>query len=411
MASTLATRSGGFQCLRDQQKTHSTMSKLYNFRGVPMAHPPVSWRRDVTDPDERQAQWVSVTWRQRHRAMYNAEAVDRKIADANTAVELGVATHRQQTIAERGHLRPKGYATPEDQAIARAKDADRSVNRESASILRFRLERVHGCTIQGCPLSSPEPSDRILSLFEFDHINRDTKIAYVTKLKGIERDAEFEKTQVLCLWHHFEKTRDERNYRANSNRAERVQCILGQEKNARGCEHPCHSAMAYADIVPRAEHADSTRSTGFFHVSHIRREHTHPVIGNSRAMRHIADLKAGTAVVHCCFCHRLYTLCENAARSQRPYSDREFAVLLKQSPAFVQHFNEATAGYDWSIQVERARQRSSVSAKKRPKRKYKVEPEPSEADVPSDWDEAAYIAADMAHMKAKAARAVKARVV
>ncbi len=105
---------------------------------------------------------------------------------------------------------------------------------------------------------------------------------------------------------------------------------------------------------------------GFLEVSHV---HRRSVKGTESDRDRLANLVDSTAVVHCRFCHKLYTICEFAKLYDTPMCQDQFAKLLVQAPAFVQHFEQSTQGYDWA--AERAKLSASKSAACKGKKKRK----------------------------------------
>ena len=107
--------------------------------------------------------------------------------------------------------------------------------------------------------------------------------------------------------------------------------------------------MPYAAMFPSPD-SDPT-AIGFLDVSHVVLGQT-PLTG-AKYTKLLRDLESGDAVVHCKFCHKLYTLCERRHFSDAPLTQYEFALCLKMFPAFVHHFDIATGGFDWVIEKER----------------------------------------------------------
>lgn len=241
----------------------------------------------------------------------------------------------------------------------------RIMDTASRQMMAYQTTHIRGCTSDGCDLAPSDTHEPLLCLFEHDHVSRESKTASVTALRGNARSIEQAKTQVLCLWHHFTKTRAERGDGSVDTRRHLPHRELGQLKLKTGCQHPLHSSMAYAALIPSTT-ADPLM-TGFLHVSHIVRGTT--VRGRIRSgnphQQKLDDVANGIAVIHCGMCHKLYTLCENAMLSDAPYVQHRYSRLLRQYPAFVQHFDQATAGVDWADARKRTRARCVAEAAKR----------------------------------------------
>ena len=60
--------------------------------------------------------------------------------------------------------------------------------------------------------------------------------------------------------------------------------------------------------------------------------------------KHLRDLLAtpAQAAVYCCFCHALWTLCEQAEICSTPYATDQIAELCRLHPEFVAHFKGRT---------------------------------------------------------------------
>lgn len=141
---------------------------------------------------------------------------------------------------------------------------------------------------------------------------------------------------------------------------------IRQLKRLRGCQHPCHSHMPYAPLF-MAPVLNPTH-IGTLHISHLRRgdgtiRNQLMKSGNSRISFGLGlrDLEEGIAEVHCRFCHKLYTLCENKAMFSGAIIDHDYDVLQRECPSFIQHFEQATNGYDWDAERRRISKAQSVA--------------------------------------------------
>ncbi len=206
-----------------------------------------------------------------------------------------------------------------------------------------------------------------MMLLQYDHREDEEKTDCVSSLFGSAREAEVQKTDCKCAWHHFMHTRVQMGYTPDgkycTNTGLKLQ--LRKRKEKTGCQHPLHKGMPYSSLVPSS--CDDPLVYGFLDVSHVR-------LGRTASKTHgeaqlLADLDSGAAVIHCKFCHFLYTVCENAMKFSSAKSQYYFSVLLRKLPAFVQHFDESTAGFDWDLYR---------SERQRPRVKRKAElPDPS----------------------------------
>jgi len=357
--------------------------------------PPVSWMRHMVDATERTAAWDAATSVQQYNAWTGFNVGAKNLRSAVFAVRNGSTDPRLLTMVRRGGLHP--HATESERSAAyKSAIVDFGI-RQSTELLDFRQRHATGCSVVGCPLA-PSGSDVILTLLEHDHINRTTKIDSVTQLTGSARVSELAKTRVLCCWHHFAKTRDEHRHMNVSERP----CVqlrkLGQRKLDTGCQHPLHSQMPYAQLVPVS---GDPLVVGFLEVSHITRgcESKLNQDPSARASAYSADLISGRAVVHCKFCHRLYSLCEAARLYTTPLTQHQYGLLLRRYPSFVQYFDIAVSDFDWDACKARLVQRQSLAAKNRKRRRSTTV-----------FDEDAYTAVDTAHVRMKAAIASRRSV-
>lgn len=323
---------------------------------LPLA-PPTAWIASQVagglPENEVQKKWNGMTQHQRQYRRKYAERKAKIQEIAQAKVDAGSTDSRTLTVARQG-----GYArlkTPEFVAFARAAARARDSERTSSAWLTFRRNTAKGCTVKGCVLA-PADSDPLLCLLEHDHVDPDQKTSDLARLHGEERLAEAEKTQVKCLWHHFIHTREHRGDKPIPQKKKGWSPILALVKVRTGCEHPLHASMPYASLVP--SYKDDPLLAGFMEVSHIdcRESLDSSVRNGARNVALLEHLASEKAVVHCSFCHRLYTMCEHASMSNTSGCQYQYAVLLRRFPAFVQHFDEVTSAVDWE---EERRQRSS----------------------------------------------------
>jgi hypothetical protein len=331
--------------------------------------------------EEALASWLALTPSQRNQRWVHERKKPRLLAAAKAKVEAGIASFRIANHAARGGK--KMHDTPEEAATAQLESNRLRIHRQSQDRLEFRREHAKGCSVEGCPLAPPEEGESpvILSLLEHLHVDPKSKVDSVTKLTGEARMEELEKTQCLCLWHAFVRIRESRGFRPfGCGAAPGDQRQLTMQKESAHCEHPHHAAMPYASLVPRPD--DDPLVHGFLDVSHVLRggDHRH-ASGEDRVAQYFDDIASGAAVIHCTFCHALWTLAENAHLSDTPFVQQQYRLL---PVAFVEHFKQKTAGFDWD--AERARLGALISkantGKKKPrKQKRKREDEEAEEDM------------------------------
>lgn len=227
--------------------------------------------------------------------------------------------------------------------------------RASAKNLALQLKHAR-CSIDGCPLSNGEQLVRLL------HFTRTTgeKGPPVTRLRGDTREAEVRKSTRLCIYHHHNRLKHRMKPAGGSYAMSIAYASLRRIKEEKGCEYPHHDSMPYASLVPKPD-MDPT-IYGFFEVSHVRRGRARKLLSNEEL---VADINRGDAVVHCKFCHALYTLCESAQMYTTPSTQHQFGKLRAAHPEFVAHFEQATSGFDWGAEKERIGSLISKGKKRR----------------------------------------------
>lgn len=343
-------------------QTHHPPDKLGRSRRCkPIKPPPEYWVTKCTkeglSDTQISSRWVNELTKEQRRTCFRM--VDRYAATMSAAqqrVANGTADVRTLNYVKNGGKRKHESSEAAEMALQIAKIE--AAARRSADLLNFRIQHTAGCSIAGC-VFAPSPFDTPvqLLLFEYDHREEEQKVAYVTSLSGEVRSEELTKTDCKCLWHHFIHTRDQSGHQPAQERNENAKRDLAAWKERTGCQHPCHSNMAHAELVPAA--SDDPLMCGFLEVSHVTRG-----VQWSSASK-LNDLKLGQAVVHCKFCHRLYTLCEDAQMYDTPFTQDQYFLLLKYHPAFVQHFLEVTAGFDWKAELLRIKQQRSMGHRKK----------------------------------------------
>ena len=355
-------------------------------------HPPPSWRRSIKDDAKRVRLWMGVSIAMRRHVWNAVKAAEKRESMMKARVALDPSDERARNfLVKRDRMMSRFDHTAEDRIKQRYQAIRLNAHRESHKVLRFQREHIKGCSVVGCVLA-PNDKEPLLSLFEHDHLTRDGKRDSVTRLFGSARVLEQKKTQVLCLWHHVLKTREEHGTVVEAKHRKNIfYRRLGEYKMKVGCQHPLHDSMPYAGMASKT--SDDPRFVGFLHVSHITRAPKGRRKDSYKSRMN--DIQSGLAVVHCAMCHRLYTACEMAKLYDTPVAQFNFKRLSEEAPDFVRHFEDATSGYDW------------VAARAHIKRKFELVY--ARRRTPK-WDEGAYIAAQRHRSDAKGRMAKMRRV-
>jgi hypothetical protein len=210
--------------------------------------------------------------------------------------------------------------------------------RLSASTAGVEAERAGG------PKASPYDHTMVRQGGRIQHDDAaGVKNGHVTELTGAARDAEMELVEHVCRWHHFLRTRVQRRDRPVSELPDGSSVKeLAQWKEHTGCQHDLHAQLPFTAMLPSPS-ADPLMY-GFLHVSHLLRGDAQKGLGpEQKAALHLEHLKAGLAVVHCAFCHALWTVCKSAAMEHvSPYTADQFAQLQQLYPEFVTNFQRVT---------------------------------------------------------------------
>jgi len=326
--------------------------------------PPPSWKSrsdeseriesyNVISPNEKRKAWASMIERRKRLEWLKARLLENP------------SDSRSKTIVKNGGRRKYTDATASNAADYQSRR--QSWHRRSMEDLAFRQKYAKGCSYVGCVLApaaeSTRASDVLFTLLEHDHIERQTKVACVTNLTGDARMKELEKTQVLCIWHHFLKTRDEIGREVDVVNNEKITVKVRCYKMSVGCQHPLHSTMSYASMIPIVQ--QDIKMSGFLHVTHVHRG----VARQLKAEAQMEDIQNNKAVIYCKMCHSLYTLCQNAhVHPDSPLTQHQYQLLQVQTPAFVAHFEIANSEFDWSAE----RNRESALKIKARKRKREI---------------------------------------
>lgn len=323
------------------------MKGMYKYQGRshPPNPPPDWWRPEITVEAERYLAWLSLESKERKYTRDNYASMQKNRERLRQKVEDGTANLWQRRLWERGFQ--NRHKTPEAAAKAQAMVQEDSHRRISEETLAYRLKYSSSCSVEGCPLSKPW----LLCLVWHDHTP--TKTATTAWRRASDREALLGETKCVCLWHHYMNMRGRRNFKP-------AVTELSLLKEVTGCQHPLHSKMPFASLVPSAE--DDPLMYGFLQVSHrIRKcgpQHTPPVL--------LDQLKCGDAAVHCSFCHAIWSLCENySLYSTAPLTAHEATVLAKDMPEFVANFKYHTAGVDWASMREATQNKKRESFKRK----------------------------------------------
>lgn len=331
--------------------------------------PPPQWCIPLISPAARMKLWSSLGKSDRAHIKHSIQSRNRCIAEAQTAIDAGTATERQRIFIAKGAWRTKRHADATASAAALRLAKLQHDERQSTSMLQFRLQHSTGCVVDNCPLRSDAP----LCLLEQDHRDPRDKVDQIARLKGGARLNEVGKTDCKCLWHHFLHTREDRNFQpVDSQRCLQMR-DLGRLKETAGCQHPCHSGMPYASLVPPA--TDDPRMYAFLEVAHHRvgthggRSKTHSI----RVRRYMEDLGAGIASIYCAFCHAIYTVCEKAKMCRSPMIQFQFKQIEQMFPAMVEFFHHQTHGVNWVAEREKICNKISLGMIQARSRKRKRE--------------------------------------
>ncbi len=303
----------------------------------PVQRPPREWieeQDELFGMDEIHALklWCSMSFGQRHnfrRRLITLKKVRKKVSAGSTDPRLVRAA--STGIYRRTH--------DSAEAAERQWDEDKR-NRHSKRWLDFRQSNATGCSVPGCVLQGPLCL-ALVPLIEHDHVDDSSKLGEMSHMPLKKRDAELQKTICVCLWHHQLHTRVQNGIKPAVDRPGGARRKLSFRKEQLGCQHPLHSSMVYASLVPAAK--DDPLMYGFLHVSHVS---VGPKADHKDSSK-IRDLDRGAAVIHCAFCHKLYTVLEYSKLHARAASRAYEAAMRAKFPEFCAHFDSATAGTDW----------------------------------------------------------------
>ncbi len=339
----------------------------------PVQRPPQEWIKEqdqLFGIDEIHALklWCSMSFKQRHnirRRLATLEKVRKKVSAGSKdnrllrAVQTGIYRRPQASLS----------------LVQRTKlwEEERR-ERLSRELLSFQSLHKTGCVIDGCPLNAVDDAYR--PLLEHDHIDQASKISDIARLHGSRRDDELPKTRCLCLWHHWVRTREQRAVKPTPDLRCKKMRKLALEKERRGCQHPLQSGMVYASLIPLS--TMDPRMYGFLQVSHVRLDSSQKAAGKrATVVSKLQDVESGAAVIHCYFCHKLYTVLENGMLFPDSSVSARYADALRlRHPDFSRHFDNATSGMDWGAHSALIRSRKVAGHAKRNNRRQ-FDPSPT----------------------------------
>lgn len=304
--------------------------------------PPPSWRRSIKDDSLRRKEWSDATKDQRRGAWKIWNHMQRCLHQMTARLKINPDDTRAQSWMQR-HNWWEAFRnrSPKEEAEFRYKQARIECNQMSERLLAFQQARIRGCTVIGCPLGIDVTPEPVFAMFEHDHVTPADKVKGVTRMHGSRREAEAEKTQVLCMWHHYLNTAKQQNHRHSIITKDSARTQLRAYKVLTRCEYPYHDEMPYSVLMKYPE------IIGFLDVSHVRRSLTESTRQRSSAQTRMEDLKNGRAVIHCRMCHRMFTVCEQAMIHESPLSVHQYQRIAQQYPDFIRYFHEVTDGFDW----------------------------------------------------------------
>jgi len=357
----------------------------------PILPPPSAWvdarRAEGLDDDTIQERWEKGTTRlQRHVIRTRPTSQQQRPilpppsvwADARRAEGLNDDAIRERwekdtppTQRRRIRMQPRSairayhrHHGDEEVAAASARASHAAaVQRQSASRLAFHAANTKGCAVDGCALAPGASQLLPAGLFVYARRDGHGKTGVSWSLDEAKQQAALAEMDCLCLWHFFVRGREqqqrsdeEKEEEGNAPSSSRSQpssatSRLSTLKAATvACQHPVHAFMPYATLVlsPAGEDA------GFFAAALCRQPGGLPRrIGGETVAVRLRELEAGTARFECKFCRQLTTMCERAKMHDTVNCQAQFQLLLRLAPAFVQHFEEATADVDWAAECAR----------------------------------------------------------
>jgi hypothetical protein len=287
-----------------------------------------------------------------------------------STAEEALQKWKSLSALKRGHIVERLKPSfPQSARIA----TEKSCMRLSQERLRFRKTHAIGCIRPMCPLAPSSDvlkvGDNVISnlhcLLEFDHRDAASKVNIVSKMSGLQRELEMQKTDCVCVWHHFLHTRHQMGHKGTHAPKFRYRADVVKWKE-RGCRHPLHASMPYAAIVPTP--LEDPLAAGFYDISPtaLACGSAHTLLGSLAELSTVDSLEEGFTTILCKFCRKLQMMCEkHKLHPNASLSSDQYKVLRIRHPAFVAHFEKSTAGVDWKSRETATRRKMSTSAQKR----------------------------------------------
>jgi hypothetical protein len=258
-------------------------------------------------------------------------------------------------------------------------------HQRSQAWLDFCLEHYHRCSNALCPLSDANTLGGLFFLLQADHVRgvKSDKCDHrglAAMFSKSDREEELTKCDVVCLWCHHKHTFAQNKTRtlgqlatetsqamlkttydygdwsiAPSSDFPREDFILAMAKSYAGCLHPLHSTMPWGNVassdsqelftfLQRSEYTRGNGNQGEKKAENNKksRKHLSHMLGDHNEAFLAPEHKAGVAIatIHCAFCHKAWTVCENVRLFPTPFNKAAFEALAAACPDFVIDFAE-----------------------------------------------------------------------
>jgi len=263
-------------------------------------------------------------------------AVSRDICAA--AVAAGTATPQQLLSVQfaSGTRQRNVFTTKEEAATAVKVNRFKYERATEDRTLAFNEKHLTGCAEKDCVFAAgkkvkcdcgvgPSHTRRLPNetampngarvpycWLQCDHVDPATKMNDVgsdefwPKVHQADKVREYKKCQVLCLYHHYLKTKEEQQWAEDPTD---LRSIAYKGHRAGGCKMTSHAAGPFAEMVSSGEWMFNERS-----MLQRGNQDTADERDSSDGARHGRRVQAvldGLAVIHCKFCHEAYTRLEN----------------------------------------------------------------------------------------------------
>ena len=321
--------------------------------------PPAYWIRKTCPTAS--AEDAMTRWRLLDGKTRGAEVRQQKRHEDSMAYRAGKTDSRSLTFLAQG-----GANRQHDSAVDRQSwNNKRAVARKSVAWLLFLRQKMLGCSVAGCPLGPVAGVEPIFALLNWDHLH--DKLEMVYKLSASQWEKEIAKCRVMCLWHHHLVTAQQRGFRTlaelKSSTGTKQCTLFAEHKLATGCQHPQHYALPYSSlwIVHPHLHSFLQRSQILRGVATLPENKIKQ--GEQRAAMHLDHCSRGLAVIHCHFCHALYTRLEAEIANSSPFLRAEVVKIAQRYPEFVREFvtKQSVINFDWKGYAEEAADKISKS--------------------------------------------------